>query len=294
MIAVSPANSQLPFLLFDGEFEGTFETKLTWGLGRGVNRTLPLLLQTAIELASGLAYLDGLYRPFAPVGPDDFVVLCRNGRITISFDPDAAPVDNKRTGLPVTMLDIFHRLCKKTFDAALKGFFMSPDSACINAHHWRGNNRPANCPCEEVEDYQESVLDDLQIPEDWFYRVFPSMPKPPQPFRQHDLVCGAHASGTKMTLELLSHQLQLFLRRPFQILLSNLQSKNLVLRHHTPQNHSATDHAMDRHFTRSGIVVSTRPVHDRIYISYSSKRLLIYITFFYFQSEDGNQLVAGA
>ncbi|KDR80442.1 hypothetical protein GALMADRAFT_242885 [Galerina marginata CBS 339.88] len=141
LIAVSGLKSKTPFLVFDGEYEDTVDSMLSWVLKKETKEILTLGLQTVIGLSSGLDYLQELNYPFASVGLDHFVVLSSKGKIVISFDPEelepASEPDQESDSEPDQepasepdqeanhhiALDLFHGLCRKTFNDACKAHY---------------------------------------------------------------------------------------------------------------------------------------------------------------------------
>lgn len=86
MIAVSAFESEMSFLVFDDEYEGTVDRMLSQALKKDLKQSLILGLRTVAGLSSGLDYLQGLKYPFVPVGSDHFVVMSCKGKVVISFD----------------------------------------------------------------------------------------------------------------------------------------------------------------------------------------------------------------
>ncbi|KAF8814347.1 hypothetical protein BYT27DRAFT_7130055 [Phlegmacium glaucopus] len=131
MIGVSPLESELPFLVFDGGYEGPADYLLGQVLKKDINQSLTLGLQTVIGLSSGLGYLQDLKYPFESVGLDHFVIFSGKGKIVISFDPgDLVQVNlsDQELGLSNNTdraLTLFHQLCQRTFDGACKAHYES-------------------------------------------------------------------------------------------------------------------------------------------------------------------------
>ncbi|KAF8816903.1 hypothetical protein BYT27DRAFT_7153946 [Phlegmacium glaucopus] len=131
MIGVSPLESELSFLIFDGEYEGPTDYLLGQVLKKDINQILTLGLQTVIGLSSALDYLQDLKYPFESVGLDHFVIFSGKGKIVISFDPgDLVQVNQPDQELGLSnnadrALTLFHQLCQRTFDGACKAHYES-------------------------------------------------------------------------------------------------------------------------------------------------------------------------
>ncbi|KAF8161532.1 hypothetical protein B0H34DRAFT_796306 [Crassisporium funariophilum] len=168
MFGVSAFHSELPFLVLHGDYEGAVESRIALALSKDLKQSLLLGLQTIVGLSSGLDYLRSIRYSFASVRLNQFVILLsRKGKIMISFDPevqdktaDSAQQD-KQPAVVDGMgkeLDIFHGLCKQTFDAACKTHYESQ----------RIHDTYIDELDEDLDDLDESQLenldDDVQLP----------------------------------------------------------------------------------------------------------------------------------
>ncbi|PPR01453.1 hypothetical protein CVT26_015086 [Gymnopilus dilepis] len=122
MIGVSPRNSGLSFLVFDGDYECVADHILEHALRSGLDQSLTFGLRTVVGLSSALDYLNDMDYPLGSVGLDHFVVLSCRGNIVVHFEPEEAakvsPVSGGKS--PETALQIFHSLCQRVFDGAAK------------------------------------------------------------------------------------------------------------------------------------------------------------------------------
>ncbi|KDR67643.1 hypothetical protein GALMADRAFT_1070341 [Galerina marginata CBS 339.88] len=131
LIAVSALESEIPFLVLDGEYEHTVDYVLSRALQKDLKESLTLGLQTVISLSLGLNYLQDFEFPFASVGLDQFVVFSSRGKMIIAFDleePTQINQSDQESGLSNGMNDaraFFHELCHRVFDAACKAHYKS-------------------------------------------------------------------------------------------------------------------------------------------------------------------------
>ncbi|KDR70489.1 hypothetical protein GALMADRAFT_886143 [Galerina marginata CBS 339.88] len=128
MIALSSRSSKMPFLIYDGEYDGTVDHMLGVVLMRGQQQSLISGLQTVTDLSSGLDYLQDLNYPFESVGLDHFSLLSRKGKVIINFDPDRLGQMTEPSGQSssaYTGLQVFHGLIQKTFEGASKIHYKS-------------------------------------------------------------------------------------------------------------------------------------------------------------------------
>ncbi|KAF8798373.1 hypothetical protein BYT27DRAFT_6903061 [Phlegmacium glaucopus] len=124
IIGVSPLDCEVPFLVFNGGFEGGLEVSVAKALEKDLRKSIFLFLRTVVGLSAGLDYLRDMDYPFQTADSKDFhTFLNLEGEVIISFDPDIAH-EHSGDHEPSTLSEvdwpllIFHELCERIFDAA--------------------------------------------------------------------------------------------------------------------------------------------------------------------------------
>ncbi|PPQ67226.1 hypothetical protein CVT26_007299 [Gymnopilus dilepis] len=136
LVAVSSSSSWLPFLVFDGVYEGTAVAAIGLALEKSLKESLMMgmetvsstvlfkshLLMDSWSTKSGLEHLQIIGYPFEYAGEEHFSLL-RNtdGRVMISFEAPSTTVttpagfdqQNEETAAFHAPLKIFHTLCRK-------------------------------------------------------------------------------------------------------------------------------------------------------------------------------------
>ncbi|KAF8798370.1 hypothetical protein BYT27DRAFT_7203460 [Phlegmacium glaucopus] len=135
IVGVSPSNCEIPFLVFNGGFEGSLEVSIAKALEKDLRKSIILGLRTVIGLSAGLDYLRDMDYYFETADSEDFhTFLNLEGEVIISFDPDIAHEqsgdheecdDYEQSTLSEVdwPLLIFHVLCERTFDAACQAHY---------------------------------------------------------------------------------------------------------------------------------------------------------------------------
>ncbi|KDR68327.1 hypothetical protein GALMADRAFT_1039250 [Galerina marginata CBS 339.88] len=276
LIAVSSLKSKIPFLIFDGEYEGTVDHILGQVLKQDLKQSLVLGIQTVIGLSSGLDYLQDLNYPFALAELDDFSLFSCKGKVIISFDPEGLgeresllndeSIDEDSDdeyinedselsppGLPgYWALEVFHALCQKTFDAACKSHYDAQ-----GVHRIFDDDLDDSVPEEESED-----LDMLNsfTPAPFLKSTEPGRsPRKTLPSgHRRELVWKPPIALTD-TLDDISRQFQYFLRSHSDYPLIRRHGKHTARAAHRCPGYNREEITLTTDTTRSAIVVHSRP-----------------------------------
>ncbi|KAF8802228.1 hypothetical protein BYT27DRAFT_7112916, partial [Phlegmacium glaucopus] len=127
IVGVSPLNCEVPFLVFNGGFEGGLEVSITQALEKDLRKSIILGLRTVSCISRTIDYyLRDIDYPFETAGLEDFhTFLNLEGEVIISFDPDIAHEQSYYQGYDQKQLSIFifHDLCEQTFYAACQAHY---------------------------------------------------------------------------------------------------------------------------------------------------------------------------
>ncbi|KDR80457.1 hypothetical protein GALMADRAFT_242914 [Galerina marginata CBS 339.88] len=273
LIAVSGLKSETPFLVFDGEYEDTVDSMLSWVLKKDTKEILTSGLQTVVGLSSGLDYLQELNYPFASVGLDHFVILSSKGKIVISFDPEELEPTSEldqELGLPNhihtdTAQDFFHKLCQRTFNDACKVHYKSRH----NQHTY--HDEFDDDVDDLLENWFEEFADDsssLAAPASSSATTTMPPPRSPQcPSGRRQELTWKPLEADTVTLKDISRQFQSFLnfhRSSSEPVLSRRRGRYRVRTSHRCPGYSRIEVTLTTDILRSAIVSHSSPTPGEI------------------------------
>ncbi|EDQ99816.1 uncharacterized protein LACBIDRAFT_334709 [Laccaria bicolor S238N-H82] len=272
MIAVSAFESEMSFLVFDDEYEGTVDRMLSQALKKDLKQSLILGLRT-----SGLDYLQGLKYPFVPVGSDHFVVMSCKGKVVISFDVEGVcqiEQSSEETSLSASAdraLILFHELCEKTFDEACKAHYGGQQIQRAHIDEF-DEDLPGN-RFEKLDDNLSSSNAHASPSMTRGRALLAASPRQPDGRRQE--LIWKSATGVRVTLDDISLQFQDFLYShppSSEPILNRRRGRYMARTSHRCPGYNRIEITLTPDISRSAIVSHSSPTPGEICPVFSTPR----------------------